>query len=96
MFDKMKQLMEMKKQADALKKQLDATNVDVQPVSGIKIRINGSQRFQTIEIDQAHLRTENKQRFEGDLLKSLNTAITQSQQVAAQKMKEIMPGMPGF
>lgn len=96
MFDKMKQLMEMKKQADVLKKQLDEVSVDVQLVAGIKIRISGSQRFQTIEIDQAHLRPENKQRLEGDLLKSLNTAITQSQQVAAQKMKDMMPGLPGF
>jgi DNA-binding protein YbaB len=96
MFDKMKQLMEMKKQAEALKKQLDASSIDVSKVDGIRIRINGSQQFQAIEIGADQLKPENKQRFEADLLKSLNAAIAQSQQLAAQKMKETMPGMPGF
>ena len=95
MFDKMKQLMEMKKQADVLKKQLDAAIVDVSR-GGIKIRISGSQRFQAIDIAPDYLKAESKQKLEQDLLNSLNAAIAQSQQVAAQKMKEVMPGMPGF
>jgi len=96
MFDKMKQLMEMKKQAEALKKQLDAASVDVNKVNGIRIRINGSQRFQSIDVAPEHLKAENKQRFEQDLLNSVNAAITESQKIAAAKMKDIMPGIPGF
>ena len=45
MFDKMKQLMELKKQADQIKRELDAALVDVQEVNGIKISITGSQNF---------------------------------------------------
>ena len=96
MFDKMKQLMEMKKQAEVLKKQLDASAVDVTKVNGIKIRITGSQKFQAIEVAPELLKAENKQRFEQDLLNSLNAAINESQKLAAAKMKDIMPGMPGF
>jgi DNA-binding YbaB/EbfC family protein len=96
MFDKMKDLMEMKRQADRLKRELDAAQVESQAIPGIKITINGSQTFQSIEIDETLLRPENRIRFQGDLLKSVNAAIRQSQQVAAQKMKDVLPGMPGF
>jgi len=96
MFDKMKQLMEMKKQAEVLKKQLDAATVEVTKSRGIKIRISGSQHFQSIEIEPELLKPENKARFEQDLLTGLNAAIGESQKIAAAKMKDIMPGMPGF
>lgn len=93
MFDKMKQMMEMKKQADRIKKELDAVSVDVADIRGIKIVISGAQEFRSIEIDEGLLGIDNKKRFEADLLKSLNTAIKKAQQVAAQKMMAAMPGM---
>jgi len=96
MFDKMKQLMEMKKQADRIKKELDACSIDIMEVQGIKLKINGSQRVQSIEIDEQHLRSENKQKLERDLLRSFNAAIAKAQNLAAQKMKDIMPGFPGL
>lgn len=96
MLDKMKQLMEMKRQADQIKRELDAVTVDVQDVRGIKITINGSQHFKSIEIDEALLNAANQARLQVDLLRSLNTAIARSQGVAAQKMKSVLPGFPGF
>ena len=96
MFDKMKQLMELKKQADQIKRELDAPLVDVQEVNGIKSSITGSQNFRSIEIDGPLLAPENKKRLEGDLLRSMNAAIKKSQMVAAQKMKDVMPGFPGM
>ena len=96
MFDKMKQLMELKKQADQIKKQLDAVSVDISDVRGIKISINGSQHFNSIDIDPSLLTPENKKRFEGELLRSLNLAVRKSQEVAAIKMKDVMPGLSGF
>ena len=96
MFDKMKQLMEMKKQADQIKRELDSASVDVQEVRGIKITISGSQNFQSLEIEEGLLNAQNKKRLETDLLRSLNAAIHRSQAVAAQKMKAVMPGFPGL
>ncbi len=96
MFDKMKQLMEMKKQAEGIKRELDSASVDVQEVRGIKITISGSQNFQSIEIDEGLLNAPNKKRLEADLLRSLNAAVHRSQSVAAQKMKAVMPGFPGL
>jgi len=95
MFDKMKELMEMKKQADRIKKELDASIVEVNEVRGVRIVVNGSQNFRSLEIDEALL-TGNKQKVENELLRSINAAIKQSQNMAAQKMRAVMPGLPGM
>ena len=96
MFGKMKDLMEMKRQADRLKRELDSLLTESQSVPGVKITINGSQNFKSIDIDENLLRPENKLRLQNDLLRSVNAAIKESQQLAAHKMKDILPGMPGF
>ncbi len=92
MFDKMKALMDMKKQAEGLKRELDSANIEVSEVRGIKIVISGSQNFQSIEISPELLNGENQKRLENDLLRALNSAIKKSQNLAAQKMK----AMTGF
>ncbi len=97
MFDQVKKLMELKKQADVLKKELEGTVLEVTEVRGIKIVINGAQIFQSIDIDAGLLTPESKNRLQMDLLRSLNTAIKRSQQAAATKMRS-MPGLniPGL
>ncbi|MCD4779141.1 MAG: YbaB/EbfC family nucleoid-associated protein [Candidatus Omnitrophica bacterium] len=97
MFDKMKQLMDMKKQADRLKKELDGITTEVSEVRGITIVINGSQNFKSIEVDESLLQAGNKKGFEADMLRSMNAAIKKSQELAAKKMRESMPaGFPGL
>lgn len=97
MFDKMKQLMEMKKQADQIKKDLDREIVESSDVRGITITINGSQKFESIEIDEALINPDNKNNLQKDLLRSVNAAVKASQARAAEKMKGLMPGgFPGM
>lgn len=97
MFDKMKQVMEMKKQADRIKKELDAETVETKDVRGITVVINGSQKFKSISLDESILAGADKARLEKDLLHSINAAINASQNLAARKMKELMPaGFPGM
>lgn len=97
MFDKMKKMMEMKKQADEIKKQLDAIEIEIHDVHGIKLRVTGSQIFKSIEIDEKHLMPANKDRLQKDLVRSLNAAVKKSQFQAAMKMKSVMPeGFPGL
>ena len=96
MLDKMKQLMEMKRQADQIKRELESASVEVNEVSGIRLTITGAQNFRSVEIEENLLGAENKKRLEADLLRSLNAAIKKSQVMAAQKMKEVMPGFPGL
>jgi DNA-binding protein YbaB len=92
MLDKVKQLMDLKRQADQLKKELEAIKLEVAEVRGIKIVVNGAQSFQSIEIDESLLTPANKNRIQMDLLRSVNSAVKKSQQQAANKMKN----MPGF
>ncbi|MDE2028658.1 MAG: YbaB/EbfC family nucleoid-associated protein, partial [Candidatus Omnitrophica bacterium] len=60
MLDQVKKLMEMKKQADLLKKELEATVIEVQETRGIKLVVNGAQLFQSLEIDESLLTPANK------------------------------------
>ena len=98
MFDKMKELMEVKRQAEGLKRELDAANIEVNEVRGIKVVITGSQNFKSVEIDAAeYLNLEKKNKLESDLLRTLNSAIKKAQNLAAQKMKAMtglnIPGL---
>ncbi len=97
MFDKVKELMELKKKADQLKKELEGITIEVNDVRPIKIKINGAQIFQSIEIDESLLSASQKNRIQMDLLRSVNSAVKKSQQAAANKMKN-MPGLniPGL
>ena len=92
MFDRMKQLMDMKKQADRIKGELDRVTVDVDEVEGIKIVMTGAQDFRSIEIDPNLLNPANKNQLEKDILKSVNTAIKKAQGAAAQRMTSMMQG----
>ena len=96
MFDKMKGLMEMKKQADCIKRELDASIVEINEVKGVKVVVNGSQNFRSLEIDETLLGAQNKTKLENDILRSVNKAIERSQRLAAEKMKAVMPGLPGM
>ncbi|MCA9395254.1 MAG: YbaB/EbfC family nucleoid-associated protein [Candidatus Omnitrophica bacterium] len=97
MFDKVKQMMEMKRQADTIKKELESTFVEVEEINGLRIRISGAQKFKGIQFDEKFLEGRDNARLEKDLLRCLNAAIKKSQQVAAEKMKSVMPGgFPGM
>ena len=97
MFDKMKQLMEMKRQADSIKKELESTFVEVEEINGLRIRISGAQKFKGIEFADKFIESRDKARLEKDVLRCLNAAIKKSQNVAAEKMKSVMPGgLPGM
>jgi DNA-binding YbaB/EbfC family protein len=97
MFDQMKKMMELKKQADMLKKELEKLVIDYNEVRGIKIKLNGAQIFQSIEIEESWLDAKQKSRFQTELIKAVNMAIRKSQKEAAMQMQK-MPGLniPGL
>jgi DNA-binding protein YbaB len=98
MFDQMKKLMEMKQQAEKIKRQLEASLIEVKEVEGIKIVVDGAQKFHSLEINEEFLAQHKKQQIEKDLIKSFNKAIAKSQALAAEQMKQAMGlgGLPGF
>lgn len=99
MFDQVKKLMELKKQADELKKQLEKVIVEYNEVRGIKIKLNGAQMFQSIELEDSWLDPKQKARFQVEMVKALNMAIKKSQKEAAVQMQKSgglnIPGLTG-
>jgi DNA-binding protein YbaB len=87
MFDKLKQMYELKRKADALKKELEAEVIDVE-AGEAKIRINGAQKI---------IKLEYPADISPDKLKdAINKAMDESQKVAAKRMQGMMGGMGGL
>ncbi|MCX5668567.1 MAG: YbaB/EbfC family nucleoid-associated protein [Candidatus Omnitrophica bacterium] len=97
MFDKMKGLFEMQKKMQEVKRELDNINFDIQSSDGaVKITMNGSQEIKEVVIKD-NLGESEKARLGNSLKDTFNRAIKRSQEVAAQKMKEVtgfnIPGL---
>ena len=99
MFDQVKKMMELKQQADKLKKELEKIIVEYNEVRGIKIRLNGAQMFQAVEGEESWLNPQQKARFQTELIRAVNMAIKKSQKEAAVQMQKSgglnIPGLTG-
>lgn len=96
MFDKMKQLMEMQKKMQEMKRELENTTFEVASADGlVKIVMSGAQEVKEVSIKEGDLE---KLSLEKAVRDAYNKGIKRSQEVAAQKMKEItgfnLPGLP--
>jgi DNA-binding protein YbaB len=95
MFDKMKALLDMQKKIQEIKRQLDATDFEIKSQDGrVTVVMNGSQQVQDVIIAEG----ADREGLQRSLKDTFNRAIKRSQEVAAQKMKEITgmalpPGM---
>ncbi|MCX5696668.1 MAG: YbaB/EbfC family nucleoid-associated protein [Candidatus Omnitrophica bacterium] len=94
MFDKMKELLDIKKKAEELKRKLEAVTFEISSIDGlVKITMNGSQEVQDLRI-QGDLEKDSLEKALKDVY---NRAIKRSHELAAQKMKEItgfnLPGL---
>ncbi|MCX6817158.1 MAG: YbaB/EbfC family nucleoid-associated protein [Candidatus Beckwithbacteria bacterium] len=89
MFDKVKQLANLKKmrdQAMAIQKQLAQEEIEINE-DNIKIVISGDQKLKLLEIDG--LTNER-------VLELINKAIKKSQEMAAKKLAEMSGGLSGL
>lgn len=95
MLDKMKELWEMKKKMDEIKKELDAVTLESED-NYVKVGITGSQEIRSVSI-KADLATVDKAGLEAALIETVNRAIKQSQKTAAAKMSQLsglnLPGL---
>lgn len=81
MFDKAKQLYDLKRQADALKRDLEAEVLQIER-KGVKITINAALHLSSLEYpDDISAK---------DLTEAVNDAIAEAQKVAAKKMQAQM------
>jgi len=89
MFDKVKQLGELKRMRDEamrIQKQLAAEKIEVDE-GDIRIVISGDQQIKELEING-----ESNE----ELVRVLNNALKQSQKVAARKVQEMSGGLSGL
>ena len=90
MFDKMKELYQLQKKARAIQKELRDTEIEATALDEkIKIIFNGEQKIQSLEIDESLFNSQNKRNLEQGLLDAIREGIARSQQIAAEKMKDV-------
>ena len=78
MFDKLKQMYELKKQADAMKKELESEVIEVEH-GDVKVKVNGAQKILNLEFPQDSDPSKVKD--------AINKAMDEAQKVAAKKMQ---------
>jgi len=88
MFDKLKQLKELKKMRDEamqVQKALDEEAIEVEK-RGVRVKVTLAQRFISIETND---------QSDDDVIEAVNEAVKESQKQAAKKMQGMM-GMDGL
>jgi len=87
MFDKIKQLMDMQKKMEAVKRELDNAAFEIASSDGlVKISMSGSQEVKALSLN-ADFAKMDKLALENSLRDAYNRAIKRSHEFAAQKMK---------
>jgi len=86
-FDRLKQMYDLKRKADAMKKELEAEVIDVE-LHGVRVRVNAAQKIKELDFPQDV--------NPNDLKDAINKAMDEAQKVAAKKMQGMMGGMEGL
>jgi len=95
MFDKMKQLAQMQRRMQEIKRQLDELVFEVaSPDGAVRIVMNGSQEVREVLLAEGACQAD-KQKLEKELRDTYNRAVRRSQELAAQKMKDLA-GLAGL
>ena len=101
LFGQAKDMYKLQKKAKQVKKDLKNLHIEVE-LDGVKVTVSGEQKVVGIEVSPELLNSESKEKLQKALTDSINKAIEKSQEVAAEKMKDVMdqmginlPGMPG-
>ena len=94
MFDKMKQLYDMQKQAKQMKKDLEAQVVEKIGLGGkLKIAMNGTFEVKSISIDDSLLSPSQKSALESGLAKLITETTEEIGKKSAAQAMDLMKGM---
>lgn len=91
MFDKMKQMYDLQKKAREIQKRLEAVKVE-QADSGIKIRVNGIFKVESLDIDPSYLAADKKEKLESAICKLFSSAIQEVQKQSAKESQDLLKG----
>ncbi len=92
-MDKAKDMYKLQKQAKEIKKQLKNIHVEAE-TDGVTITIDGEQHFLNVVIGEAAPADHDK--LGKAIADAANKAVKKSQQIGAEKMKEVMGGLGGM
>ena len=92
-MDQAKEMYKLQKQAKQIKKELSNIQVEAE-TDGVKVVVNGEQKFLECIISES-APTDPKKLGEA-FVDASNKAIKKSQEIGAQKMKEVMGGFGGM
>ena len=97
MFNKMKGLMEMQKKMREVKRELENANFDIESSDKlVKITMNAAQEVKEVFISE-DLEKLGKMHLESSLKDTFNRGIKRAQEIAAQKMKDVVGlDLPGL
>jgi DNA-binding YbaB/EbfC family protein len=96
--DQLKQMRELKAQAEAMQKQLSAIVVEADAGHGaVKVSINGSQKILSVKIDPKVIDPNKPEKLENLVVQAINDGIVKAQKTAAKQMMASgnfkLPGM---
>ncbi len=96
--DQLKQMRELKAQAEAMQKQLSAIVVEADSGHGaVKVTINGAQKILSVKIDPKAMDANKPEKLENLVVQAINDGIVKAQKTAAKQMMASgnfkMPGM---
>jgi DNA-binding protein YbaB len=92
MFQKMKDLYKMQKQAKAIKKELKQIHIEAEE-NGVVVVVTAEQDIVDIQIPDELLNSDNKGKLQKSLISAMKKAMKKSQTIAAEKMKVVMGDM---
>lgn len=94
MFDKIKDLYSLQKKAKQIKKDLKNIHIEAE-VDGVIVIMDGEQEIVKLTIPENL--ANNISKLEDIIAKAFNKALKKSQEIAAEKMKDVMGpmGFPG-
>ena len=92
MFDKMKQMYELQKKAKEIKSKLEGIRVE-EMEGGIKIRINGLFKVESLEIDPSFLSPDKKEKLESLLCRIFSGAVQEVQKRSAAESQSLLKGL---
>lgn len=95
MFDKIKDIYKLQKQAKQIKKELANIHIEAE-AGGVIVTVNGEMEVIKVVIPPELMTAENAEKVGNLIVEASNKAIKKAQQIAAEKMKAVMGDMGGM
>jgi DNA-binding protein YbaB len=89
LFGQAKDLYKLQKKAKQIKEELKNLHIEAE-VEGVKVIINAEQEVQDVMIAEEMMKPENLIKLQTTLKTVFNKAIKKSQEVAAERMRDMM------